>query len=80
MADVTLKVTKKDSSVKSIDDAFAKIEEQIEAMKGEDVSLEEAFDCFQKGMKLVGFAEASIDKVEKQVKKILNNGEEEDFE
>ena len=80
MANENASAKSKKSTVNTIDEAFAKIEEKIEAMKGENVSLEEAFDCFQEGMQLVQYANHSIDQVEKKVKLIMENGEEEDFD
>ncbi len=52
----------------------------IEKLSDEDIPLEEAFAQYSKGVKLVGKCNESIDRVEKKVKMLLDNGDTEDFE
>ena len=52
----------------------------IEKLSDEDIPLEEAFTQYSKGVKLVGKCNESIDRVEKKVKLLLDNGDTEDFE
>ena len=65
---------------RSIEETFALIDEKIEQLEDEDVSLEDAFKGFREGMELVKYCEGAIDKIEKKVQKITENGEMADFE
>ncbi|MCR4618278.1 MAG: exodeoxyribonuclease VII small subunit [Lachnospiraceae bacterium] len=56
------------------------IDEIIEKLEDEDIPLEEAFAEYSKGVKLVGECNKKVDRVEKKVQKLLENGETEDFE
>ena len=53
-----------------LEDNFLKIEEVIEKLEAEDISLEDAFAAYSEGMQLLKTCNDQIDKVEKQV---LNN-------
>ncbi|MBQ6733854.1 MAG: exodeoxyribonuclease VII small subunit [Lachnospiraceae bacterium] len=63
----------------SIEEAFEKIDLTIEQLEDEDISLEDAFQEFQKGMELVRYCDEAIDKIEKKVQKLTEEGETEDF-
>lgn len=63
----------------SIEEAFEKIDLTIEQLEDEDISLEDAFQEFQKGMELVRYCDGAIDKIEKKVQKLTEEGETEDF-
>ena len=63
----------------SLEEAFEQIETVIEQLEEEDITLEESFKAYQEGMKLIGFCNGKIDKVEKQVLKINENGELDEF-
>ena len=62
---------------KSIEEAFAQLDELLEKLEASDTSLEESFACYEAGMKLVKACSDKIDKVEKQMM-ILQGGEEAD--
>lgn len=62
------------AKAKSIETAFEELEEIITAMESPQTSLEESFKLFNAGMKLVGYCNSSLDKVEK---KLIQVGEEE---
>ncbi len=64
----------------SIEESFAFLEDTIDRMSGEDVSLEESFSLFEKGMQVLKSCSEKIDEVEKKVKVIGGEGELEDFE
>ena len=64
----------------SIEEAFEAIDEIIEKLEDEDVSLEDAFKQFQAGMELVKVCESAIDKIEKDVLQLTEEGEAEVFE
>lgn len=59
----------------SLEENFEKIEDVIEKLEAEDISLEEAFAAYSEGMKLLQTCNAQIDKVEKKVMKLTETGE-----
>ena len=63
----------------SLEEAFEQIENVIERLEEEDITLEESFKAYQDGMKLLAYCNGKIDKVEKQVLKINENGELDEF-
>ena len=63
----------------SLEEAFARIEETIGHLEEEETTLEESFQAYQQGMKLLQFCNEKIDKVEKQVLLINENGELDEF-
>lgn len=58
----------------SIEENFAKLEEAIQRLENEDTSLEEAFAAYSEGMQLVKACNDQIDRVEKQVLKLTQEG------
>lgn len=58
----------------TIEENFAKIEETIEKLEAEDISLEDAFAAYSEGMKLLKTCNDQIDKVEKKVLKLTESG------
>ncbi len=62
------------NSAPSIEERLDKIEQLLEQMESEDTGLEETFRLYEQGLKLIKDTEASIDKVEKQIK-ILSEDE-----
>lgn len=63
----------------SLEEAFGKIEETIERLEDEDITLEASFREYQTGMKLLKYCNEKIDMVEKQVLKINEDGELDEF-
>lgn len=63
----------------SLEEAFEQIETVIEQLEEEDITLEESFRAYQEGMKLISYCNGKIDKVEKQVLKINEDGELDEF-
>lgn len=55
---------------KTLEESFAELEATITELEKDNVSLEDAFSFYEKGMKLVASCEAEIDKVEKKVLEI----------
>lgn len=64
----------------SVEEAFAKIEEKIEALESDDITLEDSFKEYQEGMKLLKECHEAISEVEKKVQRIAEDGSLEDFE
>ncbi len=50
-----------------LEDDFKKLEEIIERMEHEDLSLEDSFKAYEEGMRIVISCNEQIDKVEKQL-------------
>lgn len=61
----------------TIEQTFEALDGIMEKLEASETSLEEAFSCYEEGMKLVRACGEKIDKVEKQMI-ILQGGEYED--
>lgn len=59
----------------SLEENFAQLEETIERLEADDISLEEAFNAYSAGMKILKECNEQIDRVEKKVLKLSENGE-----
>ena len=59
----------------SLGENFATLEELIEQLEAEDISLEDAFTAYSKGMNVLKQCNEQIDRVEKQVMKLNEEGE-----
>ncbi len=71
---------KKSNEKLSLEQMLDNLDEIIEKLGDDDTSLEDAFAEYSKGVKLVSECNKQIDRVEKKVQKLLENGETEDFE
>jgi exodeoxyribonuclease VII small subunit len=63
----------------TLDETFEKLEMAIGKLEQEDISLEESFRLYKEGMKLIQSCNDKIDKVEKEVLKLNERGELEEF-
>ena len=63
----------------SLEENFARLEQEIEKLEAEDVTLEEAFSAYSAGMKLLKECNAQLDKVEKKVLKLTADGQLEEL-
>ena len=70
---------KKEDSFR-LEDGFDKLEEIIEKMENDELPLEEAFHAYSEGMGLLKKCSEQIDRVEKQVLKLAEDGQLEAFE
>ena len=68
------------SKKRSIEESFSYLDEVLEKMEDPDISLEESFTLYEKGMKVLKEATGAIDDVEKRVKLIDEEGRTEDFD
>ncbi len=59
----------------SLEENFTTLEELIEQLEAEDISLEDAFMAYSKGMNVLKQCNEQIDRVEKQVMKLNEEGE-----
>ena len=62
-----------------LEEAFAKLDEILDELESPDISLEESFQVYEEGMKLIRQCNETIDRVEKSVLKLNENGELEEF-
>lgn len=58
----------------TLEENFARLEQEIEKLEGEEISLEEAFEAYSKGMKILKECNDQIDRVEKKVLKLSEDG------
>jgi len=63
----------------TLEQLFGKLEESIAQLEGEDISLEDSFQLYKEGMKLVQTCNGRIDRVEKEVLKLNENGDLDEF-
>lgn len=59
---------------RSLEENFSELEELIELLEAEDISLEDAFTAYSKGMNVLKQCNEQIDRVEKQVMKLNEEG------
>ena len=64
----------------TLQEIFAQLDEVIAGMEQEEVSLEETFELYHKGMDMLKLCNKRIDKVEKKMLLLDNEGEEHEFE
>lgn len=58
----------------TLEEHFARLEETIGRLEEEDISLEDAFAAYSEGMKLLKNCSEQIDRVEKKVLKLAEDG------
>ena len=63
----------------SLEESFEKLDEMLNELESPDISLEESFRVYQEGVKLLKQCNEKIDRVEKSVLKLNENGELEEF-
>ncbi len=63
----------------SLEEAFERLDELITRLEQPENSLEDAFKAYEEGMKLVKYCNNSIDKVEKKVLVLSQDGELDEF-
>ncbi|MBQ2407139.1 MAG: exodeoxyribonuclease VII small subunit [Lachnospiraceae bacterium] len=63
----------------TLEQTFEKLEAVISRLEKEDISLEESFKIYKEGIKLIQNCNDKIDKVEKAVLKLNENGELDEF-
>lgn len=59
----------------TIEEALAQIDALVERMGTDGISLEESFDCYEKGIRLIRYCDERIDRVEKKVRMLRGEGE-----
>lgn len=64
----------------TLEENFRRLDEIMEGLEDEDISLEDAFTAYSEGMKILKKCNDQIDRVEKKVLKIAEDGELEELE
>ena len=64
---------------KSLETVFEELDEIVGQLEGEDVSLEDSFALYHKGMDLLKECNEKIDTIEKKMLVLDENGEEHEF-
>lgn len=63
----------------SLEEAFSIVEQAVCKLESSEITLEESFQVYEQGMKLLKQCDAMIDRVEKKVQVIQENGECHEF-
>ncbi len=63
----------------TLEQIFERLEDTIDKLQQEDISLEESFRLYKEGMRLIQSCNDKIDSVEKEVLKLNENGELDEF-
>lgn len=63
----------------TLEQVFEELDSVVEQLEAEGVSLEDSFKYYRKGMELLKVCNDKIDKVEKQMKVLDEDGEEHEF-
>ena len=63
----------------TLEENFERLDQMIQQLEQEDLPLEEAFKTYTSGMAVLKQCNEQIDKVEKQVLKLTETGELEEF-
>lgn len=64
----------------SLEENFSRLEETIERLDSDELPLEEAFRAYSDGMAILKQCNDQIDRVEKQVLKLTEDGQLEEFD
>lgn len=66
-------------SEQSLETVFGQLDEIVEQLEAEDVSLEDSFALYHKGMDLLKVCNEKIDMIEKKMMVLDENGEQHEF-
>lgn len=64
----------------SLEERFDELDKMIEKMESEDITLEESFAEYQKGIEMIKLCHEEIESIESRVRILNENGQTEDFE
>lgn len=71
--------TEENKTEPKLEEVFERLDEMLNELESPDISLEESFQVYERGMKLLSRCNEIIDRVEKKVLKLNENGEVEEF-
>lgn len=63
----------------TLEEAFETLEDTVARLESEDITLEESFRIYQKGMEILKYCNDKIDRVEKKVLRINEDGQTDEF-
>ena len=63
----------------NLEENFSRLDQLVELLESEDISLEESFQIYKNGMELLKKCNQSIDMVEKRVLVLNEDGETNEF-
>lgn len=63
----------------TLETVFEQLDEVVEKLEGEDLSLEASFQMYHKGMDLLKICNEKIDTIEKKMMILDENGEQHEF-
>lgn len=63
----------------TLEESFEKLESMLAALESRDITLEQSFDVYQKGMELIRQCNRKIDRVEKKMQVMDEEGGLSDF-
>ena len=73
------KKNKTEAKQPSLEELFEGLDEVVARLEGEDITLEESFQRYQKGMNMLKQCNETIDTVEKKVQILDEDGETHEF-
>ena len=59
---------------KTLNEMMKELDEHVRKLEADDISLEDSFQIYEKGMKLIKQCNAKIDRVEKKVLELNGDG------
>ena len=71
---------KKKEEKLSLEENFELLEESLRKLEDDSLPLEEAFELYQQGMQILKSCNEEIDRVEKKVLQLRDDGETDEFE
>lgn len=63
-------------TAKTLENSFEELDEVVKKLEEEDIGLEDSFKLYNQGMKLLKNCSDSIDRIEKKIIVLNENGEE----
>ena len=77
--EIWMETEKMEEKELTLEEAFAEIEQVIEQLETEEITLEDSFREYSRGMELLKYCNQSIDRVEKKVLMINEEGGLDEF-
>lgn len=71
-------MSRKENDQKQMEELFQELETLIRTMESGSCTLEESFACYEAGMKLVKDCSTRLEKVEKQIQVLMDEGEDDE--
>ena len=72
-------MAKENNAEQSLEEVFSQLEQVMKEMESEDISLEDSFKLYNRGMDMLKICNDKIDTVEKKMLILDENGEKHEF-